>query len=99
MPFVGTPDLEPETSVNYEVAAYFDNHSGLSANVTFFHNEFKDKIARADAIPNCYDSNDNRVFDEGCVDVGPGRSEERRVGKECGARRTTGGEEQTHTIL
>lgn len=72
MPFVGTPDLEPETSVNYEVAAYFDNHSGLSANVTFFHNEFKDKIARADAIPNCYDSNDNRVFDEGCVDVGPG---------------------------
>lgn len=73
-PFVGTPDLQPETSVNYEVAAYYDNYRGLNANVTLFHNEFKDKIARADAIPNCYDANDNRVLYEGCVDVGPGWS-------------------------
>ncbi|WP_111640733.1 TonB-dependent receptor domain-containing protein [Marinimicrobium alkaliphilum] len=74
-PFVGSPDLQPETSLNYEVAAYFDNQRGLSANVTVFHTEFEDKIARADAVPNCFDASGNRVNDAGCVDIGPGWAE------------------------
>lgn len=71
-PFVGTPNLQPETSTNYEVAAYFDSLQGFSANVTFFYNDFKDKIASSDGIPNCYGANDEIRFTEGCVDIGPG---------------------------
>jgi outer membrane receptor for ferrienterochelin and colicins len=43
-PFIGNPDLKPETSVNSEVALYWNPapHSGI--NVTLFHNKFKDKI-------------------------------------------------------
>lgn len=44
-PFIGNPDLKPETSVNSEIALYWNPspHSGI--NVTLFHNKFKDKIA------------------------------------------------------
>src|SRR5690606_29320236 len=31
-PIVGTPDLQPETSRNYEVAVYFDNLTNFNAN-------------------------------------------------------------------
>jgi outer membrane receptor for ferrienterochelin and colicins len=67
-PFVGTPDLQPETSTNYELAAYYDNLDGFTFNATVFANRFKDKIATADAVPNC------EIAPPGtdCVDVGPG---------------------------
>ena len=74
-PMVGTPDLQPETSTNYEVAAYYDNLLNFNANVTLFYNDFKDKIARADAIPNCYNADGVRYLSSGCVDVGPGWAE------------------------
>jgi outer membrane receptor for ferrienterochelin and colicins len=76
-PFVGTPDLEAETSTNYEVAAYFDNLTGFSANATLFYNDFDDKIARHDAMPNCYNAGgtlDPSVAGN-CVDIGPGWAE------------------------
>src|SRR5690606_17345427 len=57
-PCVCTPDLQPETSRNYEFAAYYDNRHGFNANATLFYNDFKDKIAQADAVANCYDAED-----------------------------------------
>ncbi len=70
-PFVGTPDLQPETSTNVELASYYDNLDGFTANATVFLNRFKDKIATSDAVPNC------EVAPSGvdCVDIGPGWAE------------------------
>lgn len=67
-PFVGTPDLKPETSTNYEVAAYFDNRS-YGFNVTAFLNKFDDKIASGGTFPNCEVA---PVGIDYCVDIGPG---------------------------
>ncbi|KPL69285.1 TonB-dependent receptor [Erythrobacter sp. SG61-1L] len=43
-PFIGNPDLKPETSVNGEVAVYWNPTSASGFNVTLFYNKFKDKI-------------------------------------------------------
>lgn len=67
-PFVGTPDLQPETSINYEVAAYYDNGGRFSGNITSFMNDFKDKIVNQDNLPNCEVS----LPGADCVDVGEG---------------------------
>ncbi len=67
-PFVGTPDLQPETSINYELAAYYNNGGRLDANVTVFFNDFKDKIVNQDNRPNC----EVAAAGESCVDIGPG---------------------------
>tara|TARA_R110001583_G_scaffold162452_3_gene314693 strand:- start:2480 stop:4453 length:1974 start_codon:yes stop_codon:yes gene_type:complete len=42
----GNPDLEPETSLNKELALLYANDAGLSGGLTLFHNDFKDKITR-----------------------------------------------------
>lgn len=43
---IGNPNLNPETSVNYEVAFIYENPKvGLSTNLTLFHTYFNDKIA------------------------------------------------------
>lgn len=52
-PFAGNPDLEPETSVNSEVALYWDNRKGHNLNITYFNTQFEDKIARGDTIQSC----------------------------------------------
>lgn len=67
-PFVGTPDLQPETSVNYEVAAYFNGSDALSGNITVFYNDFKDKIINQDNLPNCEVAPANTP----CVEIGKG---------------------------
>ncbi len=41
---VGNPDLKPEKSVNYEVSFNWDNLDDLTAGLTIFNSEFKDKI-------------------------------------------------------
>ena len=41
---VGNPDLKPEKSVNYEVSFNWDNLDNLTAGLTLFNSEFKDKI-------------------------------------------------------
>ncbi len=43
-PMYGNPDLKPETSVTTEVAAYWQHPQGHNFNITFFQNEFEDKI-------------------------------------------------------
>jgi len=70
-PFVGSPGLQPETSTNTELAAYYDSGTGLSFNATVFVSKFKDKIATGDSVPNC------EVAPAGvhCVDIGPGWAE------------------------
>lgn len=53
-PFVGNPDLEPETSVNTEVAAYWEAPTaGHNFNITFFQNKFEDKITRGESSQSC----------------------------------------------
>ena len=53
-PFVGNPDLQPETSVNSEIALYWtsaDNRHNFNA--TIFRNDFEDKIARGETNQSC----------------------------------------------
>lgn len=53
-PFVGNPDLQPETSVNSEVALYWSSpDSRHNFNVTVFRNDFEDKIARGETNLSC----------------------------------------------
>ncbi|WP_136068157.1 ligand-gated channel protein [Modicisalibacter radicis] len=42
----GNPDLEPETSLNKELALLYSTRGGLNAGITVFHNDFEDKITR-----------------------------------------------------
>jgi len=42
----GNPNLEPETSLNKELALLYSAPRGLNASVTLFHNGFEDKITR-----------------------------------------------------
>ncbi len=41
----GNPELKPETSLNKEIGLYYDNLSNFSANITYFHTDYDDKIA------------------------------------------------------
>jgi len=43
-PWFGNPDLEPEKSVNYEMAVYYEDSNKNNFNITLFHNDFKNKI-------------------------------------------------------
>ena len=53
-PFVGNPDLKPETSVNGELALYWTaQDGGHTFNVTYFQNDFEDKIARGETNLSC----------------------------------------------
>lgn len=67
-PVVGNPQLKPETSTNFELAAYYDDMAGFNANATVFLNRFKDKIATADTVRNC------EIAAPGahCVEIGGG---------------------------
>ena len=70
---IGSPDLDPEITTNTEIGAYFDNLAGFSANVTVFHNDFKDKIDSGTAIPNCFSADPEIPAGQaGCVSYGPG---------------------------
>ena len=52
-PFVGNPDLKPETSRNTELAAYWNHPKRHNFNVTLFRNDFKDKIMSGEATESC----------------------------------------------
>lgn len=67
IPLIGSPGLKPETSTTTEIGFYFDSRRGLRANLTFFNNDFEDKIARGDGIPNCHFNG----FSQPCLDLGP----------------------------
>lgn len=42
---LGNPDLDPETSTNYEVSAMWSNRDNFSAGATVFYNDVKDKLS------------------------------------------------------
>lgn len=44
---IGDPNLKPETSTSYELAALWDSHAGLSGSATLFYTDFKDKVSNA----------------------------------------------------
>ncbi len=53
-PFVGNPDLKPETSVNSEIALYWTSaNDAHNFNITVFRNDFDDKIARGETNLSC----------------------------------------------
>lgn len=74
-PTVGNPDLDPETSTNYEIGIYYNNGMGFTANATIYRNNFEDKIARSD-VRNCSygvsetDYQAGNYSRQNCVDIG-----------------------------
>ncbi|MFD1218059.1 ligand-gated channel protein [Microbulbifer celer] len=59
----GNPDLEPEVSVNQELALHYQGEGGFHSGLTLFNNDFEDKITRVvcplercDAGPNQFGS-------------------------------------------
>lgn len=71
LPLVGSPNLKPETSTNYELAAYYEGDR-FGFNITGFFNKFEDKIASGGSFPNCEVAPAGSGY---CVDVGPGWAE------------------------
>lgn len=41
---MGNPDLKAETSINKELGVAYTNHNGLDASLTYFQNDYKNKI-------------------------------------------------------
>ncbi|WP_444678682.1 TonB-dependent receptor domain-containing protein [Halomonas sp. E19] len=64
---IGSPDLEPEKSTNYELGAIYDNLAGVTVSGTAFYNRFSDRIAEGAEIPNCLHPAGNVP---GCLTVG-----------------------------
>ncbi|NDL69891.1 TonB-dependent receptor domain-containing protein [Vreelandella alkaliphila] len=56
---IGSPNLEPEKSTNYEIGAIYDNQDGFAAGATVFYNRFTDRIANSTPLPNCQFIDDN----------------------------------------
>ena len=67
---IGSPHLQPETSDNFEIGFYFDNHAGFNANLTLFHTEFEDMISTGTPVPNCWAASGPNL--PGCLDLGSG---------------------------
>lgn len=66
-PFAGNPELEPETSVNSEIALYWNAlNADHNINITYYHTKFEDKIASGDTILSCEQTNNVRP----CVNLG-----------------------------
>ncbi len=54
----GNPDLDPETSINYEMGLALDLPSGFATSVMLFQTDFKDKITEYRECDNGGDRND-----------------------------------------
>ncbi|HRO59008.1 MAG TPA: TonB-dependent receptor [Burkholderiaceae bacterium] len=68
VPLIGSPGLEPETSVSAEIGALYENPAGQRFGITVFNNRFRDKIASGPGLLNCsYAPSPNRP---GCADFG-----------------------------
>lgn len=52
----GNPDLKPEKSLSKEIGVLYNDGAGMSAGLTVFDNDFKDKITRI-ACPECGPAN------------------------------------------
>lgn len=68
-PWAGNPELKPETSLNKEIAVYYESWQGHSFNATLFQTDFEDKISGGgDAVPPC----EIAAPGQKCADVGSG---------------------------
>lgn len=68
---LGSPDLKPEETTNYEVSVNYNNQENLTVTATAFYNEFKNKFASGQSIPNCLYSDANTPLNRpGCMTVG-----------------------------
>lgn len=67
---IGSPQLKPEKSTNYEIGFYFDGADGFNANLTLFQTDFKDMISSGVPVPNCWSATDPNL--PGCLDMGSG---------------------------
>ena len=65
-PFAGNPELQPETSINSEIALYWSGINGHNFNITYFNTQFEDKIASGDTVYSCTTTNGVRP----CVNLG-----------------------------
>lgn len=41
---LGNPDLEPERSLNKEIGVAYAGHNGIEASLTYFHNDYQNRI-------------------------------------------------------
>ena len=57
---VGNPDLRPETSLNKEIGLVY-NEAGWNASLTYFHNDYEDKIV-AGVVPVGLSTTRGRIF-------------------------------------
>lgn len=68
---LGSPDLQPEETTNYEVSANYNNHQGLFLTGTLFLNQFENKFASGASIANCLYTDANTPLNRpGCITVG-----------------------------
>lgn len=67
IPLVGSPKLKPETSTSTEFGVHYASNA-FGASVTVFNNDFQDKIATGEGLPNCsFAASPDRP---GCADYG-----------------------------
>lgn len=55
----GNPDLKAETSINAEIGLAYEGFNGINGSFTFFHNDYKNRIAAGDTLIG-YDPIDGR---------------------------------------
>lgn len=48
---IGNPELEHETSVNKELGVHYVAESGINAGLTYFHNDYRNKIGTGNQSP------------------------------------------------
>ncbi|MDO5622233.1 MAG: FepA family TonB-dependent siderophore receptor [Paracoccus sp. (in: a-proteobacteria)] len=58
---MGNPDLDAEISLNKEIGIAYEGDSGMTASLTYFHNDYKNKI-QSGQIQNNPDATTNRLF-------------------------------------
>lgn len=58
---LGNPDLKAETSVNKEIGVAYQGFSGIDGSLTFFHNDYKNRISSGQFQYNP-DATTNRLF-------------------------------------
>lgn len=58
----GNPDLKPEISVNKEIGVAYQNDLGWAASVTYFHNDYENKIMSGEVFSG-FTASGQKIFD------------------------------------
>ncbi|GGW61390.1 TonB-dependent receptor domain-containing protein [Alishewanella tabrizica] len=73
---LGSPTLQPEETINYEVSVNYTDLDKLTLTATVFLNEFKNKLATGPSTPNCLYSDATTPLNRpGCITVGNFRTQ------------------------